>query len=310
MDYSQKTADLIERMCINVERKDFTLDKKKSEELIMKTYDLFNLPRPKKVKWCVDIFDKKFDSSARSAGSAGSAWSAWSARSAGSARSAWSARSVGWTALDDDFDWFIFEHEYIENPDKEYPINENDTKYLEYCELLMQAKEAGLGYRVEWKDTLYLVPTPLVLIDERNRFHSTEKPAIRWKGGKEFYYLQGTNFDKKWWTKIVKDKMSPDTIFAINNMEHRRIAYEMMDKTKMKKLKNYKILDEQTDSQGNVMKIISFTVKNLNEPLKYLNCFCPSTRREYYLGTDKDTCWSAKMSSFGLSPEIKFTNEF
>lgn len=41
MDYSQATQDLIERMCRNVERIDFTLDKKNAEETILKTYDLF-----------------------------------------------------------------------------------------------------------------------------------------------------------------------------------------------------------------------------------------------------------------------------
>ena len=66
MDYSQKTQDLIDRQCRNVERLDFTLDKPLAEELIMKTYDLFNLPRPKKVKWCVDLEDQEFQESAAS----------------------------------------------------------------------------------------------------------------------------------------------------------------------------------------------------------------------------------------------------
>jgi hypothetical protein len=52
--------------------------------------------------------------------------------------------------------------------------------------------------------------------------------------------LNGITFDKKWWTKIVNDTMSPEEIFAIDNIEHRRIAYEMMDKTKMKQLKDLK----------------------------------------------------------------------
>ena len=174
MDYSQKTADLIERMCQNVEREDFTLDKKTAEELILKTYDIFGLARPKKVVWFKDIFDKKFD------------------KVAGSARSAWSAGSA-WSALDYDFDWFVIEHEYCKNRKDNLgkEPNENDYKYLKYSELLMQAKEAGLGYRIEWEDTLYLVPTPLVKIDAQNRFHSEKEPAIRWKDGKEFYYLQG-----------------------------------------------------------------------------------------------------------------------
>ena len=41
MEYSQETQNLIDRQCRNVERKDFILDKKLSEELILKTYDLF-----------------------------------------------------------------------------------------------------------------------------------------------------------------------------------------------------------------------------------------------------------------------------
>ncbi len=246
LGYSKKTQELIERQCRNVERSDFELDKKKAEELALKTFDLFKLDRPRKIKWCTDIFDTDFEKSARSArsawsaGSAGSArsarsarsaWSAWSAGSARSARSAWSAGSAGsarsarsarsawsagsagsagyawsagyagsWTALDYDFDWYIFVFEYCQNPDEKKPTKD-DKIYLEYCELLMQAKEAGLGYWVEWEDTLYLVQTPIVRIDSQNRFHSLTEPAIRWKDGKGFYYLHGIKFKKDQWQK-------------------------------------------------------------------------------------------------------------
>ena len=316
MEYSQQTADLIDRMCRYVEREDFKLDEKVAKEKILQTYDLFNLPRPKKVVWCKDIFDKKYvtalDSagsawSAGSAGSAGSARSAWSAGSAGSAGSAWSARS----ALDYDFDWFVIEHEYCANRKDNLgdEPNENDKKYLAYSELLLEALEAGLGYRVESEDTLYLVPTPVIRIDEQNRFHSTKEPAIRWKGGAEQYYLRGVRFDQDWWQKIVNDELDPETIFAIDNLEHRRIAYEYMDKTKMKQLKDFKVLDEQVDEKGNQMKIVSFTVKGVDESLKYYNCFCPSTGREYFVGTDKDKCIEAKAASFGLS-DVGWVNEW
>ena len=302
LGFDLRTKDLINRMCQYVERADFVLKKEIAEEKILKTYDLFGLPRPKKIVWLKDIFSKKYQNSAWSA------WSAWSARSAGSAGSA----GLSWTALDDDFDWFVMEHEYCLNPDSDRPISENDTKYLEYSQLLLEAIEAGLGYRVEWKDTLYLVPTPLIKIDEQNRFHSIKEPAIKWKGGEEFYYLHGVNFEKKWWTKIVKDKMSSEEIFAIDNLEHRRIAYEFMDKTKMKSLKDYKVLDEiKDDGHGNPMKIISFSVKGVDEPLKYLNVFCPSTGREYFIGTAEDKCNEAKAKSFGFgSEELEFIAEW
>ena len=297
LPYHKKTAELIERMCRYVEREDYVLDKKTSEEKLLQTYDLFELPRPKKIVWCKDIFDKKFEKAALSA---------WSARSA---LSAWSARSSGSFALDYDFDWFVMEFEYCLNPDSDKLPNENDRKYLKYSELLLEAIEAGLGLRVEWEDTLYLVPIALVKIDELNRFHSDKKPAIRWKDGKEFYYIHGVELEKKWWDKIVNDKMKPSEIFAIDNIEHRRIAYEYMDKSKMKKLKEYKILDEQIDSKGNPMKIISFTVQNMDEPLKFYNCICPSTGREYFLGTDEDTCIEAKNASFGIE-DVEFVEEW
>jgi len=47
--------------------------------------------------------------------------------------------------------------------------------------------------------------------------------------------------------KIIKDEMTPQEIFKIKNTELRRIAYEYMDKSKMEKLKDYKILDKAKD---------------------------------------------------------------
>ncbi len=148
--------------------------------------------------------------------------------------------------------------------------------------------------------------------DERGRLHSEKEMSIEYPDGWGMYHLHGVKFEKEWWSKIVNDELDPETIFAIDNMEHRRIAYEYMDKTKMKSLKDFKVLDEvENDGHGYSMKVISFTVKGVNEPLKYLNCFCPTTGREYYLGTAEETCAQAKAKSFGFdADEIEFTNEW
>ena len=97
LGYSDETQALIDRMCRNIERKDFVLDKEKAEELILKTYDLFGLTRPKKIVWCKSPQDEIFAGSSRSAWTeetARTARSAETARSAGSAGSAGSARSA------------------------------------------------------------------------------------------------------------------------------------------------------------------------------------------------------------------------
>ncbi len=119
------------------------------------------------------------------------------------------------------------------------------------------------------------------------------------KNGNFKYYLNNVEFERKWFLKIRFDKLKASQIFAIDNIEHRRIAYFFMDKSKMKELKDFTILDQvSNDGHGYAMQIIEFSVKNLQ--LKFLNCFCPSTGREYYIGTNKNTCWEAKNNSFGL----------
>jgi len=204
------------------------------------------------------------------------------------------------------------EFEYIKNPDKKYPVNDNDQKYLKYSKLLMEAMEYGLGYKVEWEDTLYLVPTPLVKIDKGNRFHSKSVPAIRWKGGVEFYYLNGVNFKKRLWTKIVKDKLSAKYVLTkINNAEQRRIAWELMDKTKIKKLKGLKILDEQIDGKGKKMRIFTFTVKGFNTPFYIYEGIDASTNRKYFLETQSTNVWDAKAGFIGFKPEeLEFVEEY
>lgn len=313
-DYSDETHELIKRMCEVVERKSFRLNQKKAEELLLKTYDLFDLPRPKKVIWCKDIFDDQFERStrptwsvrsARSVRSAGSAWSAWSAGSTSSARSAWSAGSAwSWIALDYDFDWFVVEHEYVknrqDNPGDE--PNENDYKYLEYSELLIQAKEAGAGYWVEWENTLYLSPTPLVLIDSKNRFHSADKPAIRWKGGKELFYLNGVSFDKKLWKQVVNKKLTAKELLAINNIEQRMTALKTYGVESIVEELGAKTVDIQDGYE-------LFEVRDVFSSTQYaLKYTCPSTDRVYFKWVDPQVAQNkdaleAIASTFGLSKE-------
>lgn len=77
----------------------------------------------------------------------------------------------------------------------------------------------------------------------------------------------------------------------------------------MKDLKDYKVLDEEIDTKWNIMKIISFNVQNMKDDLIFYNCICPSTKREYFVQTNKLKCKQAKDSSFGLD-NVEFVNEW
>jgi predicted SprT family Zn-dependent metalloprotease len=128
--------------------------------------------------------------------------------------------------------------------------------------------------------------------------------------GNFIYRIKDVEFSKEWFDKIRKDELTAEEVFAIDNIEHRRIAYEFMDKTKMKQLKDFKILDEQVDDQGNQMKIIQFTVQKMKEPLLFYNCLCPSSKREYFIETDKNTCRTAKNASFGFNEDVEWVEEW
>jgi uncharacterized protein (UPF0305 family) len=130
---------------------------------------------------------------------------------------------------------------------------------------------------------------------------------IEQKGDFE-YYLNDVQFTtREWYLKIKNDKLTASQVFTIDNIEHRRIAYEFMDKTKMKKLKG-EILDEKIDKYGNSLRIISFNIQNME--LKFLNCFCPSTGREYFIGTEKKLSFEAKNASFGLDNNVEWVEEW
>ena len=110
--------------------------------------------------------------------------------------------------------------------------------------------------------------------------------------------------------RSVRDgKLSAKEVFEIENTEQRRVAYERMDKVKMKDLPNLKTLDERKDNYGNSEKIISFTSEKYDTPFYFFNCFCPSTKREYFLETREQTCEKAKAKSFGFE-EISFVKEW
>ncbi len=169
----------------------------------------------------------------------------------------------------------------------------------------------NVSFIIPYKGIAFISETPIEISWENQRISNDRGPAIKYDSGgqDDLFFLQGVRFDKEWWEKIVNNRLTPEEVFAIDNLEHRRIAYEYMDKSKMKSLKNLKVLDTATDGKGNEMKIVSFKVKEIDEPLKYYQCICPSSGREYFIGTDKNTCKEAKDSSFGLT-DTEWMNEW
>jgi len=148
--------------------------------------------------------------------------------------------------------------------------------------------------------------------NHNNEWYLTDK-CSEWllsQKGKIKYRINNIQFEKELFDKVRKDKLSAQEVFSLENIEQRRVAYEKMDKLKMKELSDYKILEETKDDYGNPMKVIEFSLPKYNIPFRYLNCICPTTKREYFVETKKKECIEAKMASFGLDKTIKFDKEW
>ncbi len=151
--------------------------------------------------------------------------------------------------------------------------------------------------------------------NQNNQWYLSDKSPewiLTQKIKKAEYKISGIVFEKEWFDKIRKDQLSPEEVFAIDNVEHRRIAYEYMDKAKMQQLKDFKVLDEKKDGCGKTMRTVSFTVQNMKTPLTFYHCIDASTNREYWLQMDGyKKCDEAKAGLWGLSAkDIRFVEEW
>ncbi len=211
--------------------------------------------------------------------------------------------SVSWTSLAYDSDFGAW-YEYYKDI-KAIKPQENADKYMGFL-------RAGAFFCMFFEKKAFVMRRPIrVEQNLRKQVHSLTGSALAFADGTEFYKINGVEFDKKLWTKVASGKMTAKEVFAIENLEQRRVAYELMDKTKMKDLADYKVLDEvKDDGYGYPMNLISFTLKKFDTPFYYLNCFDPSTGREYFVETRKQKCWEAKMGSFGLKENERFTKEW
>ncbi len=157
------------------------------------------------------------------------------------------------------------------------------------------------------EDTCYVLVAPVIHRNNEWQLHNQSWLAVDWDGT-WFFYLKWVILQKEWYDKIINNELSPEEILAIDNIEHRRIARDYMDKSKLEWLDWYEVLDTVDDDwHWNTMRVIQF-----NHPdawlIRYYNCFCPTTGREYYIWTEKTKCKEAKDASFKLE-NILYLNE-
>lgn len=304
LGYSQKTHDLILRM-EKCNLSPYVWNEEKVIELMKRSYEFFGLDFPKKISFHKDPFDNIF---ASTASTASTAWTAWAASTA---RTAWKASTVSTVSTATpsyDWDWFVITYEYSQ---ANKVNNENDKKYIQYHALMLEAQENGMGYFVEWEDTLYIAQKPVVRVNPAGQLHSEHFPAIEWQSEEKSYYLNGVNFPKEMWQKLINHEMSFQEILAIRDIDQRTQAMRYGDVNEFLKHAKAKLLDsyEKQTPQG---KIVSYALYKIpkgeifTEDAYYAVYDCSSTGRKYMSGVLREhrTVAEAMGWKHYLSPEI------
>ena len=218
-------------------------------ENLKEIYKLVNISFPDKVNFCEDIFDKRFAIAIARASAIAS-------------------------ASDYDFDRFCGEVELGKD---------GNPKYKKIMEYLLRAKEAGLGYLIDTQigGELFIAPNPIVKI-VNNQFHSDNFPAIEFATLKIFY-LNGVNFPKKLWQKVVSRKMPFEEILAIKDIDQRTQAMRYGDIEKFFEHTKSQMLDKNKDGE---LWLVPQEAGIFTQAAYFLRYWCPSTSREYISGIE------------------------
>ncbi len=93
-------------------------------------------------------------------------------------------------------------------------------------------------------------------------------------------------------------KIAPEEIFQQHNVEVRRVMLERVGTNRLMQMTNSRVIDSDHDA-GGLRRLIHFRIQTqaqwVDEELRFLNCFCPSTGREYLLQVPQTvtTCHAA-----------------
>lgn len=187
---------------------------------------------------------------------------------------------------------------------------ENDYfVYVKYLELMKQV----IPYRIEryvnflskgililnvFSKTALVCPMPLkIMRDDQNRFHSLQKPAIKWHNKQGKHFIHGVSFPKQLWNKVIKRELTVKEVLQIDNIERRYVSLQLYDLEQIIKETQAKVIHKS--DRGNTLYEITID----DQVIKALKYQCPSTQRIYlsYVpleinDADQAMAWKFKIS--------------
>lgn len=198
-------------------------------------------------------------------------------------------------------------------------------------------KNHGLWSIQFFKDWCIVTQLPKVIRrDDENRLHSIDGSAIEWRNGEKNHYIHGVYFEPELWEEVVSGKADPQfsdkeniqTILKIQNQEQKQAALSvvplqlLLDKMGAVCISEYKkpepklskkyVPDYEKLDYSKSIKLYSIDsdMFGIDEVVKIVHYFCPSTGREYfdYVPPEINRADEAMAWKFGISVEDYVNN--
>lgn len=149
-------------------------------------------------------------------------------------------------------------------------------------------------------DKIYVSDNPSsIKMDDQNRLHSENGPAITYTDGFEVYSWHGQRVPKEW--IMQKENLGPEEFLRHRNAEMRRVACEIVGWNRVLETLSYVVIDEDGDPE--IGSLLEVNIPDIGKE-KFLKVMC-GTKREFAIPVPPEakTALEAQAMLFGLSVE-------
>jgi hypothetical protein len=162
-----------------------------------------------------------------------------------------------------------------------YQFNE-DEAVKNFVKYLPEAyREGGLGFAVITEKEFYALGMPRYYLNEQNRLHRENGPAVIWEDGSKEYYLNGVKMPEEV-VMLKPEEIDPKLLFKEQNAAVRREIIRKVECSRILQKLNAVKLDAFLEYE-------LYRIENIDvEPIHILKATCPSTGVFYSLRVPPD----------------------
>lgn len=158
-------------------------------------------------------------------------------------------------------------------------------KGIEAIHKEVELYKAGVYGHFALSESRHIVLTHPSYIMRDGQLHSEMRPALEF-GDESEYYLHGVKFGEKMWKKIVKKKVKPEEILAIENTEQKTVAMRVYGYDKIIKDMDAEVketMEIEIKGQKKEYQLIDVDLKDDELPARFVKVVCHSTFKETML---------------------------